>query len=210
MCLQYWNQLSRFQRNIIFTLVAVSIVTTLVLLNSENVITDNTKEISHLGVDPFKDEVKKIKIKIKILVYLNSFPNTFQHEKKNSLDIQTNKIINQIDTNDIIVKSSDDDDEKKPNLSPEETEKIKTVLDKLENTQETSDDGPVDFKGPTNDRQRAVVGAFKHAWTGYKEYAWGHDNLKPISMGYNDWFGLGLTIVDSLDTMYIMDMQEGL
>lgn len=66
-----------------------------------------------------------------------------------------------------------------------------------------------DFKGPTNDRQRAVVDAFRHAWKGYKEFAWGHDNLKPISMGSHDWFGLGLTIVDSLDTMFIMDLQEG-
>lgn len=67
---------------------------------------------------------------------------------------------------------------------------------------------PKDFKGPTNERQRAVVGAFKHAWKGYKEFAWGHDNLKPISMGSHDWFGLGLTIVDALDTIYIMDLQE--
>lgn len=66
-----------------------------------------------------------------------------------------------------------------------------------------------DFKGPQNDRQRAVVGAFKHAWKGYKQFAWGHDNLRPISMGSSDWFGLGLTIVDSLDTIYIMDLQEG-
>lgn len=65
-----------------------------------------------------------------------------------------------------------------------------------------------DFKGPTNDRQRSVINAFKHAWKGYKEYAWGHDNLKPISMGYEDWFGLGLTIVDALDTMLIMDLQD--
>lgn len=50
--------------------------------------------------------------------------------------------------------------------------------------------------------------AFKHSWKGYKEYAWGHDNLKPISMGFSDWFGLGLTIVDSLDTLYIMDLQD--
>lgn len=63
MCLQYWNQLSRFQRNIIFTLVAVSIVTTLVLLNSENVIAENSKEINHLGVNSFKDEVKQQKNK---------------------------------------------------------------------------------------------------------------------------------------------------
>lgn len=69
--------------------------------------------------------------------------------------------------------------------------------------------GPKDFKGPANERQRAVVAAFRHAWTGYKEFAWGHDNLKPISMMSHDWFGLGLTIVDSLDTMYIMDLQDG-
>jgi endoplasmic reticulum Man9GlcNAc2 1,2-alpha-mannosidase len=27
-------------------------------------------------------------------------------------------------------------------------------------------------------------------------------------MGYSDWFGLGLTLVDALDTMYIMDLTE--
>ena len=37
-----------------------------------------------------------------------------------------------------------------------------------------------DFKGPTNDRQTAVVNAFKHAWTGYKKYAWGHDHLRQV------------------------------
>ena len=63
--------------------------------------------------------------------------------------------------------------------------------------------------GPTNDRQRAVVGAFKHAWTAYSNYAWGHDHLKPISQKAHDWFGLGLTLVDSLDTMYIMNLMEG-
>lgn len=55
-----------------------------------------------------------------------------------------------------------------------------------------------------------MVEAFKHAWKGYKKFAWGHDNLKPISETYYDWFGLGLTIVDSLDTLYIMNLQEGI
>ncbi|KAK9696119.1 Glycosyl hydrolase family 47 [Popillia japonica] len=64
------------------------------------------------------------------------------------------------------------------------------------------------FAGPTNDRQRAIVEAFRHAWTGYKKFAWGHDNLKPISEGYSEWFGLGLTIVDSIDTIYIMGLKE--
>lgn len=43
---------------------------------------------------------------------------------------------------------------------------------------------------------------------GYKNFAWGHDNLKPIAQSYSDWFGLGLTIVDAIDTLYIADMQE--
>lgn len=63
-------------------------------------------------------------------------------------------------------------------------------------------------QGPTNERQRAVVEALKHSWTGYKTFAWGHDNLKPIAQSYSDWFGLGLTIVDAIDTLYIADMQE--
>lgn len=64
------------------------------------------------------------------------------------------------------------------------------------------------FHGATNERQTAVVAAFKHSWNGYKKYAWGHDNLKPLSQSSHDWFGLGLTIVDSLDTMYIMGLED--
>lgn len=64
--------------------------------------------------------------------------------------------------------------------------------------------------GPTTERQKAVVAAFKHAWKGYKQFAWGHDHLKPISEGYYDWFGLGLTIVDALDTLYIMHLTKGI
>ncbi|ETN69272.1 glycosyl hydrolase family 47 [Necator americanus] len=63
------------------------------------------------------------------------------------------------------------------------------------------------FEGPTNDRQRAVVAAFKHAWEGYKKFAWGHDQLKPVSGGYSDWFNTGLTIVDALDTAIIMGLK---
>ncbi|XP_050683712.1 endoplasmic reticulum mannosyl-oligosaccharide 1,2-alpha-mannosidase isoform X2 [Leptidea sinapis] len=64
------------------------------------------------------------------------------------------------------------------------------------------------FTGPTNAKQYAVVQSFKHAWSGYKEHAWGHDNLKPISGSAYDWFALGLTIVDGLDTAYIMGLTE--
>lgn len=68
---------------------------------------------------------------------------------------------------------------------------------------------PHHFHGANNERQTAVVAAFKHSWAGYKKYAWGHDNLKPVSQSSHEWFGLGLSIVDSLDTMYIMGLEDG-
>ena len=43
---------------------------------------------------------------------------------------------------------------------------------------------------------------------GYKTYAWGHDHLRPISKGAQNWFGLGLTLIDSLDTMLVMNLQD--
>ena len=58
------------------------------------------------------------------------------------------------------------------------------------------------------ERQRAVVEAFKHAWRAYKAYAWGKDELKPISKDSNEWFNLGLTLVDALDTMWVMGLTE--
>ncbi|TWW61330.1 Endoplasmic reticulum mannosyl-oligosaccharide 1,2-alpha-mannosidase [Takifugu flavidus] len=57
-------------------------------------------------------------------------------------------------------------------------------------------------------RQEAVRDAFRHAWKGYKAFAWGHDELRPLSKSYSEWFGLGLTIIDALDTMWILELRE--
>lgn len=63
--------------------------------------------------------------------------------------------------------------------------------------------------GPLNERQKAVVDAFRHAWAGYRKFAWGHDELKPVSRSFSEWFGLGLTLIDSLDTMWILGLKKG-
>jgi ER degradation enhancer, mannosidase alpha-like 2 len=49
---------------------------------------------------------------------------------------------------------------------------------------------------------------FLHAWNGYKQYAWGHDELRPLSKGFRDWYGVSLdmTPVDALDTMVLMGL----
>src|SRR6476646_11829198 len=55
-----------------------------------------------------------------------------------------------------------------------------------------------------------VRGEFLYAWNAYKQYAWGHDELKPLSKGYRDWHSASLlmTPVDALDTMIIMGLTE--
>jgi Glycosyl hydrolase family 47 len=55
-----------------------------------------------------------------------------------------------------------------------------------------------------------VKAEFLHAWNGYKKYAWGHDDLKPLSKTYHDWYGepLLMTPVDALDTMMYMGLKD--
>lgn len=58
-------------------------------------------------------------------------------------------------------------------------------------------------------RLATVKEAFEHAWTGYKKSAMGHDELEPLRGGFRDPFnGWGATLVDTLDTLWIMDLRE--
>ena len=57
------------------------------------------------------------------------------------------------------------------------------------------------------EKRDAVVAAAKHAWSGYVNHAWGYDELQPTSRrGKNSFGGLGATIVDSLDTLLVLNM----
>src|SRR5581483_2460628 len=51
---------------------------------------------------------------------------------------------------------------------------------------------------------------FLHAWNAYKQYAWGHDELLPLSKGHKDWYAVSLlmTPVDALDTLIIMGLDD--
>lgn len=99
--------------------------------------------------------------------------------------------------------------EEKARQEEERREKIKNELiadpSKLKELRQRA----VKFAPPANDRQAAVVGMLQHAWTGYTKYAWGHDHLRPITQTHHDWFGLGLTIVDGLDTLWILGLTDG-
>jgi mannosidase alpha-like ER degradation enhancer 2 len=53
---------------------------------------------------------------------------------------------------------------------------------------------------------------FLHAWQGYVQYAWGHDELRPVSKTPRDWYGEGnsllITPVDTLDTLILLGLDE--
>ena len=50
----------------------------------------------------------------------------------------------------------------------------------------------------------------RHAWKGYERYAWGHDELKPVSRSAHDWHrdSLLMTPVDALDTLLLLGLKE--
>ncbi|KAK0388133.1 hypothetical protein NLU13_4378 [Sarocladium strictum] len=64
-------------------------------------------------------------------------------------------------------------------------------------------------KSSTNDKRReAVRNAFKRAWDSYREHAWMMDELAPLTGGSKNTFGgWAATLVDSLDTLWIMDFK---
>lgn len=57
---------------------------------------------------------------------------------------------------------------------------------------------------------KQVRAEFLDAWNAYKQYAWGHDELKPLSRSYRDWYGpsLLMTPVDALDTLVLMGLND--
>lgn len=58
-------------------------------------------------------------------------------------------------------------------------------------------------------RRREVKRTFVSDWEAYKRYAWLKDALAPISGGFRDQFsGWAATLVDSLDTLWIMGLRD--
>ncbi|XP_023000181.1 mannosyl-oligosaccharide 1,2-alpha-mannosidase MNS1-like [Cucurbita maxima] len=71
------------------------------------------------------------------------------------------------------------------------------------NKEEDVDD-PIDVE-----RREKVKEAMIHAWSSYEKYAWGKDELQPQSKnGFNSFGGVGATLIDSLDTLYIMGLDK--
>ena len=48
------------------------------------------------------------------------------------------------------------------------------------------------------------------AWQGYEKYAWGHDELEPVTRTFHDWHpdSLLMTPVDALDTLLLVGLKD--
>jgi Glycosyl hydrolase family 47 len=58
-------------------------------------------------------------------------------------------------------------------------------------------------------RRVHVKQAMKFAYHSYETFAFGHDEVLPQTKGHNDnWGGIGTTLVDSLDTLWLMDLKD--
>lgn len=75
--------------------------------------------------------------------------------------------------------------------------------------------GPYDGRDPGYEadlnfsRQEAVRTAFFHAWNSYKKYAYGNDELRPLTKSSSETLcNMSLTMIDSLDTLFLMGYFE--
>eukprot|EP01064_Diplonema_japonicum_P036591 TRINITY_DN8281_c0_g1_i1.p1 TRINITY_DN8281_c0_g1~~TRINITY_DN8281_c0_g1_i1.p1 ORF type:complete len:709 (+),score=169.87 TRINITY_DN8281_c0_g1_i1:1876-4002(+) len=62
-------------------------------------------------------------------------------------------------------------------------------------------------------RRNEVVEAMRHSWRGYRQYAWGWDELMPLSKRGKNWAkgvqkSFGLTIHDALSTLWLMGLKD--
>ncbi|EFC44092.1 predicted protein [Naegleria gruberi] len=110
------------------------------------------------------------------------------------------------------------------NIVNEESKHEKQIISKESESQQPSthaeqkeEHTPQDFPSveiadETTDefRRNSVRNAFLHAWRGYETYAWGHDEVRPLTNDVNNFGNMAATIVDSLDTMFIMGLKDEL
>jgi hypothetical protein len=57
---------------------------------------------------------------------------------------------------------------------------------------------PLPAQTPNKKLAAEVKAEFLHAWNGYKKYAWGHDDLKPLSKTHHDWYPQPLLMTPSI------------
>ncbi|KAH7819742.1 putative Alpha-mannosidase 1 [Monocercomonoides exilis] len=61
------------------------------------------------------------------------------------------------------------------------------------------------------ERREAVKQTFLDAWYAYRKYAWGADEIRPLTKSRNNWLGgQATTIIDSISTIFVMGLKDEL
>ncbi|CEP17592.1 hypothetical protein [Parasitella parasitica] len=82
-------------------------------------------------------------------------------------------------------------------------------LSKLPQMQHDFGPEPLAYTQQRERRREAVKRSFLHGWRGYRKYAFGHDELMPLSNKPKDPFGgWGATMIDSLSTLAVMELHD--
>lgn len=106
-------------------------------------------------------------------------------------------------------KSSFDWSSVKFAFPPKRTPKLPSPVTKRSRVQHRFRPDTKDVATLQNQRRLEVKKAFGRSWTSYKRHAWMKDALKPISAESVDQFsGWAATLVDSLDTLWIMGLRD--
>lgn len=227
--LRSWWRLSRLQRTLILSVVVLTLLCSayfLPLMFED--LEGKSAELDHFSgrQKGGHHEVEQMSLKEEEEEELERYKaSKLQEEKEKAAGLKDPSVRNQIlgdqagkaDDNKKPVNVIDapvDDTNKKieaeqiePPVDEHKEEKAKEKA--LENAQKSI--SKYDFFAPgrqRNKKQQLVVDAFMYAWKAYKTHAWGHDEFHPISKRYTEWFGVGLTLVDALDTMIIMGLKE--
>nr|AAG48158.1 class I alpha-mannosidase [Ophiostoma novo-ulmi] len=101
-------------------------------------------------------------------------------------------------------------------LNPIDPEKMRrlprvspVMLNGIPKIQHTFGAESADAKAVRLARLEQVRNNFTHAWTGYKKHAWMADELKPVKgTGASHFGGWSATLVDTLDTLWIMGFRD--
>ncbi|MFF7725194.1 glycoside hydrolase family 47 protein [Streptomyces sp. NPDC008001] len=63
---------------------------------------------------------------------------------------------------------------------------------------------------PDRAKAQEIRAEFLHAWEGYKRFAWGHDEVQPVSGRHREFFArnhpVGLSIIEAVDTLHLMEL----
>ncbi|XP_069576189.1 mannosidase, alpha, class 1B, member 1b [Brachyistius frenatus] len=217
-CWRKWKQLSRLQRSLIlFILVLLFICgiatypTVTEHLRDGESATDGKRDLKPFNLELLPEPVKQDQLPLPEQTSQRKSPN------KRGPPVLQNRLQQKGNPSETVVKEkaaeSKKDVEEEDVISWHGAAINTNQLAEGTKERDNKEDLPANQEvKPTNDSDvsgpEAVRRAFRHAWKGYKDFSWGHDELRPISKSHSEWFGLGLTLIDALDTMWILGLKE--